>query len=101
MDVFPQRFYPRFRHTTARGTRTTKAKTPTTGERKIDHVLVALRKDLRERLGWGEDELSATGYHTAIPDLGERGVYVIALSAEDAELAARFGKTLAARKIVR
>ncbi|HVL88184.1 MAG TPA: hypothetical protein VM681_09320 [Candidatus Thermoplasmatota archaeon] len=102
MDVFPQRFYARFRQTTSRGTRTTTARTPSAGgSRKLDHVLVALRKDLRETLAWDEHELSGQGWHTAIPGLGERGVYVIALSPQDAELAARFGKALLEREVLR
>lgn len=93
MQVFPQRFYPRFRHRTHRGTRTTSARRA--GE--LDHVLVALRKDLRAALGWEDRELTGQGYHTAVPGLGSRGVYVVALTPEDAELAARFGKALAER----
>lgn len=93
-----QKFYPRYRRKTEKGTRTTLAKPE--GSPNLDHVLVALRKELRAELQWGDDEMKRTGFHTVIPELGDRGLYVVALTPEDAKLANEFAAMLRARRFL-
>lgn len=93
VEVKPQKFYPRYRRKTEKGTRTTLARP----DGNLDHVLVALRKELRAKLRWGDDEMKRSGFHTVIPSVGERGLYVVALTEEDAALANEFAKVLQAK----
>ena len=95
-DVKRQKFYPRYRRKTEKGTRTTLVKP----EGNLDHVLVALRKELREELNWDDAEMQRAGFHTIIPGLGERGVYVVALTEEDAALANEFAALLRAKRFL-
>jgi hypothetical protein len=95
VEVKRQKFYPRYRRKTEKGTRTTLAKP----EGNLDHVLVALRKELREELRWQDQEMRKQGFHTVIP-MGERGLYVVALTEEDAALATEFAKMLAAKRFL-
>ncbi|MCA1813170.1 MAG: hypothetical protein LC624_04370 [Halobacteriales archaeon] len=95
VEVKRQKFYPRYRRKTEKGTRTTLAKP----EGNLDHVLVALRKELRAELRWNDLEMRRAGFHTVIP-MGERGLYVVALTEEDAELAKEFSQLLAARRFL-
>jgi hypothetical protein len=96
VEVKRQKFYPRYRRKTEKGTRTTLVKP----EGNLDHVLVALRKELREELRWKDDEMRRAGFHTVIPQLGQRGLYVVALTEEDAALATEFAKMLHARRFL-
>lgn len=96
LDVKPQKFYPRYRRKTEKGTRTTLVKP----EGNLDHVLVALRKELRKELSWDDDEMKRTGFHTVIPSMGERGIYVVALTPEDAALAKEFARMLQAKRFL-
>jgi hypothetical protein len=93
LAVKPQKFYPRYRRKTEKGTRTTLAKP----EGNLDHVLVALRKELRQELQWGDQEMQRTGFHTVIP-MGQRGLYVVALTEQDAALATEFARVLQAKR---
>jgi hypothetical protein len=61
---------------------------------------VALRKELRERLRWKDTEMQTAGFHTVIPHLGERGLYVVALTEEDAALASEFAAMIRARSFL-
>jgi hypothetical protein len=90
-----QKFYPRYRRKTAKGTRTTLARP----DGNLDHVLVALRKELREELRWQDEEMRRPGFHTVLP-MGERGLYVVALTPEDAALAGEFARVLRARRFL-
>ena len=92
--VKPQKFYPRYRRKTEKGTRTTLAKP----EGNLDHVLIALRKELRAELQWEDKEMQRTGFHTVIPKLGERGLYVVALTEQDAALAQEFARILQTKR---
>jgi hypothetical protein len=96
LEVKPQKFYPRYRRKTPKGTRTTLAKP----EGNLDHVLVALRKELRAKLRWNDQEMQHTGFHTVIPSVGERGLYVVALTPEDAALANEFARVLQAKRFL-
>lgn len=98
MDVKQQKFYPRYRRKTDKGTRTTLAKP--VGNPNLDHVLVALRKELRASLNWDDEEMKRAGFHTVIPELGERGLYVVALTPEDAALANEFARMLQAKRFL-
>ena len=94
VDAKAQKFYPRYRRKTEKGTRTTLAKP----EGNLDHVLVALRKELREELRWDDEEMQRIGFHTVIPHAGARGLYVVALTEEDAALAGEFARILQAKR---
>lgn len=96
VEVKRQKFYPRYRRKTDRGTRTTLARP----EGNLDHVLVALRKELRRQLRWNDDEMKRAGFHTVIPAAGRRGLYVVALTEEDARLANEFARVLQARRFL-
>jgi hypothetical protein len=96
LDVKRQKFYPRYRRKTEKGTRTTLV----TPEGNLDHVLVALRKELRKELHWNDEEMKRQGFHTVIPQLGERGIYVVALTEEDAALAGEFARILQAKRFL-
>jgi len=95
VDVKEQKFYPRYRRKTEKGTRTTLAKPQPEGN--LDHVLVALRKELRKELDWDDEEMKRAGFHTVIPAAGRRGLYVVALTKEDAALANEFARVLQAK----